>query len=122
MEIGEVMDILEGIERGVDPFEGVIPTREARHRVLYTKKGKVNLRKMKNVETIIEKNCKCNACENNITMKQLNNMFLLKEPLAFFYSTAHNIQFYSDLMKNIRESLEHNKFTTLKEKYLRYYL
>ena len=120
--IGQVRDIFEGVERGVDTFDCVIPTREARHKVLYTKKGKISLRKMKNEETIIERSCKCNACSNNVTMKQLHNLFLQKHPLAFFYSTAHNIQFYSDLMKNIRESIEQNKFTSLKEKYLHYYL
>ena len=119
--IGQVRDIFEAVERGVDLFDCVIPTREARHKVVYTKHGKVQLRKMKNSEEVLEKNCQCLAYKNNITMKQLYQLFLIKDPRAFFYATVHNIQFYCDLMKSIRQAIEVNKFTRLKEKYLQYY-
>ncbi len=119
--IGQVIDIFESVERGVDLFDCVIPTREARHKVLYTKKGKINLRKMKNVAEVIDKDCRCQVCSNNITMQQLFQLFSLRDPRAFFFSTIHNIQFYSDLMKKIRESIQINRFAQLKEDLLKYY-
>jgi len=119
--IGQVRDIFEAVERGVDLFDCVIPTREARHKVLYTKHGKIQLRKMKNVNEIIEKNCRCQACQEKITLYKLYELYKLKDPRAFFYATVHNIQFYYDLMKSVREAIEGNKFFKLKEKYLKYY-
>jgi queuine tRNA-ribosyltransferase/7-cyano-7-deazaguanine tRNA-ribosyltransferase len=119
--IGQVRDIFESVELGVDTFDCVIPTREARHRMLYTKKGRINIKKMKTVDEVADKNCKCIACKSNVTMKQFNNLFSLKDPRAFFFATVHNIQFYADLMREIRESIEINKFSVLKEKYLSVY-
>ncbi len=119
--IGTVVDIFEGVEHGIDLFDCVIPTREARHKVLYTKKGKLALRKMKTVKEVIEKDCACEACSNNITMEQLYGYFLKKDPLAFYYATVHNIQFFSDLMKSIREAIESATFFTLKDRLLKYY-
>lgn len=118
--IGHVRDIFEAVERGVDLFDCVVPTREARHKVLYTKTGKVQLRKVKTVESPVETDCKCDAC-SNITMKQLYGLFLEKNPLAYYYATVHNIQFFIDLMKRIRKSIEGNMFPELKKEYLQYY-
>ncbi len=119
--IGQVRDIFESVERGVDLFDCVIPTREARHKVLYTRKGKINVRKMRTVNEVADKHCRCKMCTSNTTIQQLNNLFIVKDPQAFYYATVHNIQFFSDLMKNIREALENNQFQKLKEKYLKFY-
>lgn len=119
--IGQVRDIFESVERGVDLFDCVIPTREARHKVLYTKKGKINVRKMRNVDEVADVNCQCQMCVNNLTMKQLNNLFIAKDPHAYYYSTVHNIYFYTNLLKEIRDSIELQKLDQLKEKYLKYY-
>ncbi|MBI4226027.1 queuine tRNA-ribosyltransferase family protein [Candidatus Roizmanbacteria bacterium] len=119
--IGQVRDIFECVERGVDTFDCVIPTREARHQILYTKHGRVNLKKMKNVNEAIEIDCNCLACQSNVTMKQLSSLFLLKDPRAYYFSTIHNIQFFTDLMKNIREAIEIKKLSKLKEIYFKFY-
>lgn len=119
--IGKVRDIFEGVERGVDTFDCVIPTREARHKVLYTDNGRVNLKKMKTVNELIDKKCKCETCTNNVTMQQLYQFFLKKDPRAFYFATVHNIQFYADLMKKIRNSIEDGKFFELKERYFKCY-
>ncbi len=119
--IGRVKDIFDGVERGVDLFDCVIPTREARHKVLYTKKGKINVRKYRTVDEVVDKHCGCQMCASNVTMKQLNNLFTRKDPRAFFFATVHNIQFYADLMKEIREAIPKNRFLKLKESYLQYY-
>jgi queuine tRNA-ribosyltransferase/7-cyano-7-deazaguanine tRNA-ribosyltransferase len=119
--IGQVRDIFESVERGVDLFDCVIPTREARHKVIYTNYGRLNLRKIRNINEVIDKKCKCTTCSNNLTIQQLYQLFLLKDPLAFYYLTVHNIQFFSDLMKHIREAIELNRFFNLKKKFLNYY-
>lgn len=116
--IGQVKDIFEAVERGVDLFDCVIPTREARHRLLYTKQGKLELRKNKHREEPIEKDCDCEACINNITMKQLWELFLAKDPLAHYFSTVHNVRFFSNLMNEIRNAIRNNIFAEVKNEYL----
>lgn len=119
--IGKVKDLFDGVECGVDLFDCVIPTREARHKVLYTKKGKINVRKMKAVNEVVDKNCLCQMCTNNVTMEQLNHFFTVKDSRAYFYATCHNVQFFSDLMKSIRQSINNNSLPKLKEQYLSYF-
>ncbi|MBI4008857.1 tRNA-guanine transglycosylase, partial [Candidatus Roizmanbacteria bacterium] len=119
--IGQVRDIFESVQRGVDLFDCVIPTREARHRVLYTKKGRINIKKMRNVNEVLEKHCKCLTCIQSVKYDQLAQLFQLKDPRGFFFATVHNIQFYADLMKKIREAIQQGKFSELKEKVLLFY-
>lgn len=119
--IGSVKDIFEGVERGIDLFDCVIPTREARHRNVYTHKGRIALRKMKHLKEVIEPTCKCFACRDNITYEKLWQLFLEKDPKSTFYASSHNIWFFSDLMKKIRRSIIDKTFFQLKEEYLKYY-
>lgn len=119
--IGQVRDIFESVERGIDFFDCVIPTREARHRAIYTKKGRIDIQKMKEKETIIEKSCQCITCKEGITWKKLYGFFREKDPRAFLYATAHNIQFYHDLIYNIRESIKNKTFNNFKNKILTNY-
>ena len=120
--IGQVRDIFERVERGVDLFDCVIPTREARHRMLYTKHGRVSIRKLKNLDEIPDSNCGCYACKHDhVTYPQLWNLFLDRDPRAAMYATIHNVWFYAQLTKSIRESIESNTFVNLKEEYYKYY-
>jgi len=119
--IGKIRDIFSAVQEGVDLFDCVIPTREARHRMLYTKKGRLYLRKLKHLDEPIEKNCACRACVEGVTMSQLWKWFLEKDLRASTYTTLHNIQFYADMMREIRESIEQGTFTDLKNEYFRYY-
>ena len=119
--IGQVRDIFEAVERGVDLFDCVIPTREARHKVLYTKHGRINIKKFRNVNEVLEKGCFCLACKEKLTYRQLIQLFQLHDPRAFFFATVHNIQFYADLMRKIREAIDLKKFSDLKEKIFKSY-
>ncbi len=119
--IGQVRDIFEAVERGADLFDCVIPTREARHKLLYTKKGKVALRKLKEKDEVIEAGCECEACTTGITYRKLYSFFLEKDPQAFYFSTVHNIYFFTTLMKEIRESIHNKNFAELKKKYYEFY-
>lgn len=119
--IGQVRDIFEAVERGIDLFDCVIPTREARHKVVYTKRGKIAVRKMRQVNEVIESGCACKACASNITFATLAQMFTERNPLAYYYATVHNIQFFNDLMKEIREAIEKQNLHELKEAYFKVY-
>lgn len=119
--IGSVKDIFEGVERGIDLFDCVIPTREARHRQLYTSKGRLALRKMKAVKEVLDPSCSCFACRDNVTYEQLWQLFLQKDPRATFYASSHNIWFFSKLMEQIRESIKNKTFFELKQKCLANY-
>lgn len=119
--IGTVKDIFEGVERGVDLFDCVIPTREARHKMLYTKKGRVYMRKLKTVNEVIDPTCLCFACTEKVTFSQLWEMYMKYDPKGVFYGTAHNIWFFTTLMREIREAITDGSFLKLKEQYLKYY-
>jgi len=119
--IGKIRDIFSAVEQGVDLFDCVIPTREARHRMLYTKKGRLYLRKLKHLEEPIDSGCKCQCCLEKITTKQLWQWFLVRDLRASTYTTLHNIQFYADLMREIRESIEMGRFNELRDEYYKYY-
>lgn len=119
--IGKIRDIFAGVENGVDLFDCVIPTREARHRMLYTKKGRLYLRKLKHLDEPIDPTCKCHACQEKVTLRQLWDWFLSYDPRGVEYMTVHNIWFYAELMKEIRESIKNNTFFELKEMYYKYY-
>jgi len=116
--IGQVRDIFEAVERGVDLFDCVIPTREARHKVLYTKKGKVAIRKLKEKEAVLEIGCECESCKAGVTYKTLYGYYLEKNPLAFYFSTVHNIYFFTSLMENIRNAIKNKTLSDLKKEYL----
>ncbi|HRN69947.1 MAG TPA: tRNA guanosine(34) transglycosylase Tgt [Candidatus Woesebacteria bacterium] len=119
--IGSVKDIFEGVERGIDLFDCVIPTREARHRQLYTSKGRLALRKMKTVQEVLDPTCSCFACRDKVTYAQLWQLFLQKDPKATCYASSHNIWFFSMLMERIRESIKNNTFFELKQECLANY-
>lgn len=119
--IGKIRDIFSGVANGVDLFDCVIPTREARHRMIYTKRGRLYLRKLKHIEEPIDPSCGCRACRDGVTMKQLWEWFLSYDKRAAEYTTYHNIQFYADLMKEIREAIEMGAFEELRSEYYKYY-
>ncbi len=119
--IGQVRDVFEAVEQGIDLFDCVIPTREARHKVIYTKHGRVSVKKLKLIDKVLESDCGCLTCREKITYKQLAELFHLKDPRAFTFATIHNIYFYNSLMKSIREAIADNRFLELKDEYLKYY-
>lgn len=123
--IGEVMDLFNAIEKGVDLFDCVIPTREARHGVVYTHQGKYELRKVKTEKEILEKGCLCLACQNALTRDKLYSLYksidFQEKILAQKYLTLHNIYFFSTLLKKIRSAIAQNQFAKLKKYYSAFY-
>src|SRR3990167_1490276 len=102
--IGKIEDIFNAVEQGMDTFDCVIPTREARHGRIYTKNGYFDIRKYQSGKVLLEKGCACSVCKKKFTRSKLNNMFKINKPLAQRYATIHNIWFFNNLLDNIRKS------------------
>lgn len=111
MGVGTPQDIVEAVIRGVDIFDCVIPTRNARTGFLYTKKGILKLRNSRYKDDMkpIEEGCMCYTCQN-YTRSYLKHLDNCKEILGLRLNTIHNLYYYHDLMLNIRESIRNNKF------------
>ena len=124
--IGVVEDIFEAVERGVDLFDCVGPTRMARAGYVYTtpKEGnvknkfkyKITSSKYKLDSSPIDKNCKCKVCKN-YTRAYLYHLFNSNELLAYNLASYHNVHFFLNLMKNIRKSISEGKFLKLKKEW-----
>jgi queuine tRNA-ribosyltransferase len=111
MGVGTPEDIVEAVKRGVDIFDCVIPTRNARTGFLYTKKGILKLRNSRYKDDMrpIEEGCMCYTCQN-YTRSYLKHLDNCKEILGLRLNTIHNLYYYHDLMLSIRESIRNNKF------------
>jgi len=120
--IGEVEDLFNGIERGIDLFDCVAPTRMARNRTLLTKNGRMAILNSKYAKDSrpIEKDCQCYACRN-FSRAYLNHLFKSGEILAHRLATIHNLYFISQLMANIRKSIKENNFFAFKKEFLSKY-
>jgi queuine tRNA-ribosyltransferase len=117
--IGEIEDLFNGVERGVDLFDCVAPTRMARNGTLLTQKGRINILKAEFVsdKKPIDENCGCYTCKN-FSRAYLNHLFRAEEILAHRLATIHNLHFIFNLMREIREAIKNNKFTEFKKRYL----
>ena len=116
MGVGTPLDILEAVKSGIDLFDCVIPTRNARNGFLYTSKGIVKIRNSKYAFDIspIDESCECYTC-SNFTKSFLHYLQKRKEMLGAQLNTIHNLFFYLGLMKKIRSSIQENSFNTLHE-------
>lgn len=122
MGVGEPIDILEGVERGIDMFDCVLPTRLARHGNAFTRNGKINLKNAKYKEdfTPIEDNCDCYTCKN-YTKAYVKHLINCEESLGGTLLSIHNIRFLIKLTEEIRESIKENKFKEYKEDFINKY-
>ena len=122
--VGKVEDIFEAIENGIDTFDCVIPTREARHGRLYTTTGHIDIRKGKylNDEKLIEKNCGCPTCSSKVTRSKIKELIKNKNKALYAkgqrYCLMHNMWFFNSLLENIRNSIAKDKFREFKNKFL----
>ena len=119
MGVGTPENILEAVERGIDMFDCVLPTRNARHGHMFTSKGVIRLKRapFKKDFTPLDPNCDCYTCKN-YTKAYLRHIFMTNEILSLRLNTLHNVFFYLKLMKQIREAIEKNQFEKFKKKFL----
>lgn len=111
MGVGKPEDIVESVKRGVDMFDCVIPTRNARNGFIFTRYGKLNIRNsIHQYDTQpIDSRCGCYTCQN-YSRSYLRHLDKCKEMLGAHLNTIHNLYYYQELMRGIRESIENNRF------------
>ena len=119
MGVGTPANILEAVERGVDLFDCVMPSRNARHGHLFTWEGIRNRNNAKYAmeDTPIDPECNCPTCQK-FSRAYMHHLFKAKEILAMRIAVTHNLYFYNNLMKRIREELDNGTFTEFKNKYV----
>lgn len=122
MGVGDPIDIIEGVIRGVDIFDCVIPTRLARHGHAYTKNGKINLRNAKYKEDFssVDKNCNCYACKN-YTKSYIRHLIVAEETFGARLLSIHNINFLINLTKEIREAIKNDQLLKFRDKFIKEY-
>jgi len=122
MGVGDPIDILEGVERGVDLFDCVLPTRIARHGNAFTKHGKINLKNAQFREdfTPIESDCDCYACKH-YTKAYIRHLIMVDETFGGRLLSIHNIRFLTHLMEEIRNSIQKDSFLDYKKQFISHY-
>lgn len=116
MGVGRPENILEAIERGIDMFDCVMPTRNARNSNLFTSNGVLAMRNNKHKDdfTPIDENCSCYTCRN-YTKAYLRHLFIAGEILALELASIHNLHFYLDLVTEARKKILEGKFSEWKK-------
>lgn len=115
MGVGTPQNILEAVERGVDFFDCVITSRNARHANLFTDIGVLNLnnKKFEKDDRPLQEGCQCPACKN-YSRSYIRHLIKAKEMLGMRLCVLHNLHFYNDLMAKIRTAIEENRFAQFK--------
>lgn len=119
MGVGTPANILEGVERGVDFFDCVYPSRNGRHGHVYTNHGKLNLfnAKYELDDRPIEEGCQCPACRR-YSRAYIRHLLKAKEMLGMRLCVLHNLYFYNNMMEEIRQALEDGRFAEYKKQKL----
>ena len=118
MGVGTPSNIIEGVARGIDFFDCVMPARNARHGRLFTWEGAINIKnaKYERDESPIDPTCQCPTCRRYSTA-YLRHLFKAEEMLAMRLAVMHNLYFYNELMRRIREALDEDRFATFRAEY-----
>jgi len=123
MGIGYPQDILEAVERGIDMFDCVVPTRYGRNGTAFTSKGKVKIGNSPYLEDFkaLDENCSCYTCRN-FSRAYLRHLFNAREMLGLTLLSLHNVYFFLDLAGKIRKAIRDNCFSEFKKDFLNNYL
>ncbi len=118
MGVGTPVNILEGVYRGIDLFDCVMPSRNARHGHLFTWEGIININNAKYEldDSPIDKTCTCPTCQN-FSRAYLRHLMKANEMLGMRLAVMHNLHFYNHLMERIREELDKGTYTEFYQKY-----
>ena len=116
MGVGAPEDLVEAVMQGVDMFDCVMPTRNARNGSLFTTKGRLTIKNAKYIddERPIDENCKCHTC-SNYSRAYLRHLFMSREILAYRLNTIHNLYYYIHLMAEMRKAIEKDKMFTFRD-------
>ena len=116
MGVGTPSNIIEGVARGVDFFDCVMPARNARHGHLFTSQGILNIKNAKYQldDGPIDPKCQCPVCQS-YSRAYLRHLFKAEEMLAMRFSVLHNLYFYNRLMEQIRDALDQGRFQAFRQ-------
>ena len=122
MGVGDPIDMLEAVSKGVDIFDCVLPTRIARHGNAFTRHGKINLKnkKFKDDFSPIEKKCDCYTCKN-YTKAYIRHLLTANEALGGRLLSIHNIRFLVKLTEDMRKHIKKNSFISFKKNFIKKY-
>ena len=123
MGVGDPIDLIEGVMRGVDMFDCVLPTRLARHGNAFTRYGKINIKNFKFKEdfTPIEEGCDCYACKH-YTKAYIRHLITADETFGARLLSIHNIRFLIKLMEELRVAIKDKNIEEYREEFLKKYL
>ncbi len=118
MGVGSPDCLFEGVERGIDMFDCVLPTRIARHGMAMTSQGRINIKNARYEKdfTPLDPNCDCYTCRN-YSRAYLRHLFKADEILSSMLMTNHNLHFLIDTMKHIRQAIEEDRFCSIKKSF-----
>ena len=118
MGVGTPLDILGAVERGIDMFDCVMPTRAGRTAQAFTRRGPLNLRnaKFRDMDAPLDSECACPACK--LSCAYIHHLIKCDEILGATLLSQHNLWFYQDLMRDIRTAIENNFFTKFKNDFI----
>ena len=118
MGVGTPTNIIEGVARGVDFFDCVMPARNARHARLFTWQGAINLKNAKYAKDLspIDPECDCPVCRR-YSKAYIRHLFVAEEILAMRLCVMHNLYFYNKLMERIRDALDTGTFAAFRQAY-----
>ena len=118
MGVGTPEDLIENIERGIDMFDCVMPTRNARNGTLFTSFGRINIKgaKFKEDEAAVDPQCQCLTCKT-YSRAYLNHLFRSREITYFRLGTIHNLHYYLNLMREVREAILEDRFAEYKKEF-----
>ena len=120
MGVGDPTDLLEGIEAGVDMFDCVMPTRNARNGLLFTSHGKISIKqsRFRQDPGPLDTECECPTCKN-YSRAYLQHLFKSGEILGARLNTYHNLYFFISLVKHARKAIIKKNFTNFKKAFLK---
>jgi len=123
MGVGKPEDLVEGVRRGVDMFDCVIPTRYARSATAFTSRGRIRLtnRRYRRDGYPIDPSCNCQACAEGFSRAYLHHLFAANEVLSAVLTTIHNLHFYQQLVREARAAIVAGRFAEHRESFLAAY-
>jgi queuine tRNA-ribosyltransferase len=119
MGVGTPEDLVNGVAAGIDMFDCVMPTRNARNGTIFTSEGKISIKNARFADDSgpLDPNCSCTTC-TTVSRAYLRHLYVNGEIAASVYNTIHNVSFYLDLMRSIRQAVASNSFGSFRDAFL----
>ena len=123
MGVGTPLDLLHCVNQGMDMFDCVLPTRNARNGTLITSRGPIRIKnaRYRFDQDPLDPDCKCCVCQR-YTRSYLRHLYISGEILSSVLNTLHNLSFYLDFMRRVRNSISHNSFSSFEQRFRRQYV